>query len=46
VLDEEVFPPGRVLWESHLDEAPFDFFDLSETSPQEGLDYVVAGSYE
>ena len=45
-LDEEVFPPGVVLWKSALDEAPFNFFDMSETFPDLGLDYTVAGSYE
>lgn len=46
-LDEEVFPPGRVLWASTLDERPFNFFDLSEKRPDlGGLDYVVTGSYE
>jgi hypothetical protein len=45
-LDEGVFPPGRVLWASAHDEAPFGFFDLGEKWPEAGLDYEVAGSYE
>ena len=46
ILEEEVFPRGRVLWASALTEEPFNFFDFSKTYPEIGLDYEVAGSYE
>ena len=46
ILDDDVFPPGTVLWVSALGEAPFNFFDLSRKYPADGFDYEVAGSYQ